>query len=432
MVKKMQADIKLSRRLAGCTSKRLGELDFSEVEDARKGDCKWSLPQILKHVLVGMMAGQKGLGEVEEGFSAISTFMRMVLGFHRRIPDTTMRNALIKTGIESLRKVLHQTVFLALRRKALDAVGLPFHVVALDGKKTSTRIGDDGQMAQTVSDFEGETPKFSVATITACLISTLSKICLDAIPMPANTNEKGFFKVVLQSLLATYGKLFKMVTYDAGGNSKANANFVHTQGLFYLFAVKSDQPTLFKRAQQLLANLGPELSLAMTDEILSGEKVIRRVWITTAMNGFHRWSHLQIVLRVECQTIDPKTGAVKATYSRYFVTNAPQGTLSPEQWLLVVRSHWAVENNCHNTFDKIFQEDRRPFILQPHGMLVTMILRRIAYNLLSLFRSITQRADQKKQMPWKSLMRTVSQMLMKLEQDDLLPGSRLALRLGAG
>jgi hypothetical protein len=427
----MQADIKLSRRLAGCTRKRLGELDFSSVEDGRQGDCKWSLPLILKQVLVGMMAGQKGLGEVEEGFFAMSMFMRNVLGFHRRIPDTTMRGALIKTGIESLCEVLHQTVFLALRRKALHIVGLPFHVVALDGKKTSTRIGDDGQMAQTVSDYEGETPKFSVATITACLTSTPSKICLDAIPMPASTNEKGFFKVVLQSLLDTYGPLFKMVTYDAGGNSKENAKFVHDQGLFYLFALKKDQPTLFGRAKELLANLGPELSLSTTDEILSGERVIRRVWATTAMRGFY-WSHLQVVLRVESQTIDPKTGVVKETHSRYFVTNAPTETLSPEQWLLVVRSHWAVENNCHNTFDKIFQEDKRPFILQPHGMLVAMVLRRIAYNLLSLFRSVTQRSDPKKQMPWKSLMRSVSLMLAKLEQHNLVSGSRLALRLGAG
>jgi hypothetical protein len=357
--------------------------------------------------------------------------MKQVLGFHRRIPDTTMRGALIKTGIDSLRQVLHQTVFLALRRKALPIVDLPFHVVALDGKKTSTRIGDDRQMAQTVSDYEGETPKFSVATITACLTSTPSKICLDAIPMPAHTNEKGFFKVVLQSLLDTYGQFFKMVTYDAGANSEANADFVHAQGRFYLFAIKGDQPTIFVRAKELLADLGPELSLSITDEILSGKRVVRRVWTTTDMHGFH-WSHVQTVLRVESQTIDPKTGVVEKTYSRYFVSNAPLETLSPKQWLLIVRSHWCVENNCHNTFDKIFQEDKRPFILQPHGMLVVMVLRRIAYNLLSLFRSVTQRSEQKKQMPWKSLMRSVSLMLTKLEQHNLPPGSRLALRFAVG
>ena len=422
-------DIKLSRRLAACTDKRLGELNFSGVMDGRQGDIKWSLPTILKHVLVGIMAGKKGLAEVEENLSGISIFMRKALGFFRRIPDTTMRGALVKVGIDSLRTVLHQTVFLAIRRKALNIVEeLPFHIVALDGKKTCTRIDDDGKFAQKVSDYEGEIPKFSVATITACLISTASKICLDAIPMPAKTNENGFFQFVLQSFLDTYGDFAKMFTYDAGANAKDNADFVALNNLFYLFAIKGEQPTLFERAKAFLASLGSDLAVAVSDEILSGKRVIRRIWITTDMAGFHGWTHLQVAMRVECQIFDPKTGKLERTYSRFFISNAPLETLTAEQWLLVVRSHWAVENNCHNTFDKIFQEDKRPYILQPHGMLVVMLLRRIAYNLLSLFRCVTQKADEKRKMPWKSLMNSVLLMLVKLEQHHLVPGTRLAKR----
>jgi hypothetical protein len=33
------------------------------------------------------------------------------------------------------------------------------------------------------------------------------------------------------------------------------------------------------------------------------------------------------------------------------------------------------------------------------------ILRRIAYTLLSLFRSVTQRSEERRQVPWKRLMR---------------------------
>ena len=259
-------EIKLSRRLAACTDKRLGELDFDGVIDGRKGDCKWHLPTILKQVLVGIMAGKKGLAEVEENFSGLSVFMKEMLGFFRRIPDTTMRDALLKVGVDSLRKVLHETVFLAIRRKALDTLGeLPFHVVVMDGKKTSTRIGDNKQFAQVLSDYEGEIPKFSVATITACLISTTSKLCLDAVPLPAKTSEKGFFKEVFESFLNTYGSLAKMFTYDAGANSRANATFVAIKGLFYLFSLKSDQPTLFKQAAKLLALLKPCI-LALSTE----------------------------------------------------------------------------------------------------------------------------------------------------------------------
>lgn len=418
-------DIKLSCRLAGCTSKRLGELDFSSVGDGRQWVYKWPLPLILKHVLVGIMAGKKGLGEIEENFSEISQFMRRVLGFFRRIPDTTMREALIKVDLDSLRKVLQKTVHLAIRRKALDPVRLPFHVVSLDGKKTCTRIGDDGEFAQAVSDYEGEVPKFSVATITACLTSSAAKVCLDAIPMPGKTNENGFFIDVLKSLLNAYGNLFKMVTYDAGANCKDNADFVVQEGLFYLFAIKGEQPTLFEQAKKLLAPLAPNLALATTDEVLSGKRVIRRIWATTKMAGFHSWSHLETVLRVESEVLNLRTRKLEI-HSRYFVTNAKLTALSSPQWLSVIRGHWSVENNCHNTFDKIFQEDKRPFILEPRGMLVIMILRRIAYNLLSLFRSVTQRSDIKRTVPWKSLLGSVLSMLMKFEQHQVIPGSRFA------
>ena len=418
-------DIKLSRRLAGCANKRLGELDFSEVGDGRQWVCKWPLPLILQHVLVGIMAGKKGLTEVEDNFSKISQFMRRVLGFFRRIPDTTMRDALIKVDMDSLRKVLQRTVHLAIRRKALDPIGLPFHIASIDGKKTCTRIGDDGKFAQTVSDYEGEIPKFSVATITACLTSSAAKVCLDAIPMPAKTNENGFFIDVLKSLLNSYGNLFKMVTYDAGANCKGNADFVAERGLYYLFAIKGEQPTLFEQAKKLISSLAPALALATTDEVLSGKRVIRRIWATTEMAGFHSWSHLKTVLRVESEVLNLRTGKLEI-HSRYFVTNAPLTTLNSRQWLSVIRGHWGVENNCHNTFDKIFQEDKRPFIQEPRGMLVVMILRRIAYNLLSLFRSVTQRSDTKRKVPWKSLLDSVLSMLMKFEQHQVIPGSRFA------
>lgn len=422
-------DIKLSRRLAASAEKRLGELDFSQVKDGRQGTCKWSIATILKQVLIGMMAGKKGLAEIEENVPKMSSFMKKVLGFHQRIPDTTMGDALLKVGLDSLRVLLHQTVFLAIRRKALEPVGLPFHIVALDGKKTSTWLSDKGKFAQELSDYEGEHARFSVATITACLISSVAKLCLDAIPMPAETSESGFFETVLLSLIGTYGKLFKMVTYDAGANSKANADLVASEGLFYLFAVKGEQPTIFGRAKELLSLLGADAAKAFTQEILSGKEMIRRVWISTEMTGFHGWGHLKTVLRVESRVLNQTTGKLEI-HSRYFVSNAPADTLTPGQWLLVIRSHWAVENNCHNTFDKIFQEDKRPFLRRPQGMLVAMILRRIAYNLLSLFRCVTQRSDEKKKIPWKSLMDTVFVMLIKLEKHHLVPGNRFAKKFG--
>ena len=76
------------------------------------------------------------------------------------------------------------------------------------------------------------------------------------------------------------------------------------------------------------------------------------------------------------------------------------------QWLLLVRLHWGVENNCHHTLDTAFEEDDRPSIeSSPRGMLAGAILRRLAYNLLTLFRSVTQRSDTRRATPWLDLLR---------------------------
>ena len=79
--------------------------------------------------------------------------------------------------------------------------------------------------------------------------------------------------------------------------------------------------------------------------------------------------------------------------------------MSNAHWLELVRRHWAVENNCHNTWDRIFREDDRPWIWQPEGMLNVMLLRRIAYNMLSIFKNVSLKRDSTRSVPWKTLMR---------------------------
>jgi hypothetical protein len=44
-------------------------------------------------------------------------------------------------------------------------------------------------------------------------------------------------------------------------------------------------------------------------------------------------------------------------------------------------------------------------------MLVVMLLRRMAYNLLTLYRSVTLRAADKRAIPWRDLMRQIYNLL---------------------
>ena len=53
------------RRMVGLLQARLPELDLEAVADPRAREGRWSLTQILRAALVGLMAGCKGLREVE-------------------------------------------------------------------------------------------------------------------------------------------------------------------------------------------------------------------------------------------------------------------------------------------------------------------------------------------------------------------------------
>lgn len=53
--------------------------------------------------------------------------------------------------------------------------------------------------------------------------------------------------------------------------------------------------------------------------------------------------------------------------------------------------------------DVALVEDDRPWIeANPRGALVVAILRRIAYTMLTLLRSVTQRSDERRDVSWKT------------------------------
>ena len=83
------------------------------------------------------MAGCRSLSEAEALTESLAPAMRRRLGLPRRLADTTARDALCRVPLDGLRAALHRAVRAAWRRKALAPVGLPFGVVAMDGKATA-------------------------------------------------------------------------------------------------------------------------------------------------------------------------------------------------------------------------------------------------------------------------------------------------------
>jgi predicted transposase YbfD/YdcC len=405
---------RMKGRIAGMLRARLPELDLERVRDPRgRRGRRWSLAMLLRAVVVGMVAGCKSVSELEAVTAEMSPSARRSLRLGRRLPDTTARDTLCVLDPLEVRRPLHALVRAAHRRKALPPERLPFGVVAMDGKATAVEVADD-QYAQRQPHSNRSGDFGVVRTITSCLVSTRARPCIDVVPVHPSTNEMGQFESALRRLVEAYRgvHLFQLITYDAGACSQENARVVVEHGLDYLFNLKGTQPTLLAEAERLLGRRTAAQADAYTEDVVGSHSVVRRVYVTADLAGWLDWSHMNTLVRVESERLDSKGNRVEH-FDRYFVSSLTSDRLSPSQWLHVVRSHWGVENNCHHTWDTVLQEDARPWIQRcPRGTVVVMVLRRIAYNLLTLFRSVTQRSDERRQMPWKDLLRLTYQTLL--------------------
>ncbi len=414
---------RVARRMVGLLRARLPELDLEGVADPRAREGRWSLAQILRATLVGLMAGCRSLSETEGLTESLSTTARRMLRLPRRLADTTMRDALCRVPLDALRAVLHRVVRAAWRRKALAPVGLPMSVVALDGKATALPTLNHPLVQNHI---DGQVMPFGlVRTVTCSLVSAAGRPCIDAIPIPAGTNEVAWFQTAFKSVVETYGSLFHVVTYDAGGFSRANADAVIAAGKDYLFALKDEHRAMCKLAVELLA---VENVIARTEDVLdNGTTVVRLLRLLRADPSWSYgdgktpeqsvWPHAKAFLAVEYVKV--KRGAIVERDERMFVSSYDPKRLTPAQWLRLVRSHWGVESS-HHTLDTAFAEDDRPWIeADPQGMLAVLLLRRIAYTLLALYRAVTLRSDENRASPWKTLLTLVRDVLVAATEDQL-------------
>ncbi|MFN0062048.1 MAG: hypothetical protein ACKVPX_05990 [Myxococcaceae bacterium] len=172
-----------------------------------------------------------------------------------------------------------------------------------------------------------------------------------------------------------------------------------------------------------------ESANAQSEDVLSDKSVVTRRVFLKEKRPLLRWSHACTFIRVDSEIRDSDGKLVRQktadgkwvdVVTRYFLSSLPRAAMTDAQWLLVVRRHWAVENNVHGTLDLAFKEDDAPWIeASPQGALAVLLLRRVALNLLGLFRSVTQRSDEKRATPWKQLMRGVYLALVTATEEVL-------------
>lgn len=397
---------RVSRRLVGALRARLPDLGAKRVPDPRrKASVSRPLPQILNACIVGMTAGAKSLSDVEALTADMAQPALAALGLGGRLPDTTARDTLTKLDPLDIRCMLHRTIRAAARRKAIEPDGLPAGIVSMDGKATAIDAWDD-KYAQKQTHSAGAGAHGVVRTVTSCLISSPACPAIDAYPIPSETNEMGIFPKALDALLEAYGSthLVRIVLYDAGACSQANGSHTRSRGLHYAFRLNANQPTLFAEAVSVLGKKPLADADDTSEHPRNGGVWRRHVFLTEELAGWLDWGHLKTVVRVASEQID-KDGKTVFLEDHYYVSSLPLARFSPAQWNLLLRRRWAVENECHHTFDTVFGEDEHPWLItSPVGMLVVTLLRRIAYTLVAFFRSVTLRSEATRATPWRRLL----------------------------
>ncbi len=215
-------------------------------------------------------------------------------------------------------------------------------VVALDGKVTALPCLNQ-PFVQTQHPEVGS-PYGLVRTMTAALVSARGRPCIDAIPIPAETNEVGHFQAAFKSLVETYASVFDVVSYDAGGFSRANADAVVAAGKDYLFALKDEHRTMCRLADELLAS---EPVVDRTEDVLdAATTVVRSMRLLRADPSWsygdgkrpHEslWPHANTFLSVEYVKV--QQGAIVERYDRMFVSSLDPKRLTNAQWMQLVRS----------------------------------------------------------------------------------------------
>ncbi len=106
------------RRMIGYVKARLPDAGLDEVPDPRRRP-EWSIGGLLGVIVVGMGAGCRSLAMVEALTDEMSPAARRAIGIQRRVPDTTLRDALVQLAPDCLRDALRRTVRAAHRRHAL-------------------------------------------------------------------------------------------------------------------------------------------------------------------------------------------------------------------------------------------------------------------------------------------------------------------------
>ncbi len=383
-------------------SQRQQVLDFEHITDPRdRRGRRWKLEALLSMALVSMALLARSLRRAEQlSEDLCSNKLLRRRGIRRRVPDSTLGEALATVAPAELLDELHRQVKTEHRRKALRPELLPVGVVAIDGK-TPAVLAEPANpyFCQKQSGGDTSPERYLYRVLNASLVSSASAACIQQMPIPEWTNEIGAFKAFFEQLVAAYGrsKMFEVVTSDAGVISREHAAWLDEQGFGYVVALKDNNPTLEREARGLLQSLAEhEPHVAEDDgwELDSSRGWVKRqLWTSSELAGWLDWKHLRQVWLVRVWARKTKHAEPELLEDRLYATNLTTGhAIRGKKILTLVRAHWRVENALHGTLDNQMREDEPWWVRRGYGLINTGLLRAMAYNVLAIARAVHLRA----------------------------------------
>lgn len=419
------------RRTGGFIARFFTDTLIRQVKDPRslQGRRIKTITARLKLVCLALASGCKGLRDAEALSERMATDVRRIVGILERIADTSMRDLLVAFDPNELCKLLWVTGYDAIRRKAIRVNELfPWGVASLDGKYPTVRdVGDNENQAvskflQVHHDKETGEGLFGVVRVITCvLISAASRPIISATPVPGNTNEVGHFTKALGDLVRVYGRHIRVILYDAGAASLKNATAVVRAGKDYVFQIADPGWVMYQTVELLLKDVKP----AHRTEETSGRRRVVRVLsmlpVSKTKKNLTMWPSAKTIIKVYSETyVD---GVLDSSRTRYFVTSLEESALEPEKWLKLIVARWGVEI-AHQILDCALLEDDRPWITSDaNGTLSVMLLRRLVYTILALYKSVTMRSEENRLMTWNELMSQIKDTL-EWAQGKVLDGLR--------
>jgi len=190
------------------------------------------------------------------------------------------------------------------------------------------------------------------------------------------TNEIGM-AIPLLERLAIEGK---DISADALLTQRKLADYLVTKrAAHYHFSVKANQPTMHQDIALLFQNRqAPDfVELAACEH---GRIEMRRIWTSTALNGYLRFPHVRQAYAIERETIHKKSGK-RSLELAYAITSRSPNEANAQRLLEINRGHWVIENSCHYILDWNYDEDRCR-IRTGHGPENITRLRRFAISVI--------------------------------------------------